>query len=915
MHHGPEFTVILILCFTLVVGAALRLLCPKLNLPYTIGVLLVGLGCGTMLSNLETHTPLALLKAGGDIGHELIIFVFLPALVFESAFSIDVHAFRKDIRPILLLAGPALLVCTGLTGLTMKFLTSFSWQWSMVTCLTFGALISATDPVAVVALLKELGAPKRLGLMIEGESLFNDGTSIVVFGVLVDILTRARPFESTHTLLHFLLVTLGGFFLGLLIAAGFTFWMGRIFNDSLVEITITLVIAYATMLVVEGMLHLSGVMAVVAAGLWLSGPGRTSISPEAEHFLHRFWETLSYLANTMIFFLVGLVMAAQGQRLGITELGLIVATYVVLMVIRSGVLALSRPFLGSKLHPVSGKEAKVMAWGGLRGAVSLALALLVTQEETLPLELREQLLLVTAGVVFLTILVNGTTLGKLLQRLGLDKPPAGTRLANLSARLAVLKKVTRELREAGGRRDLRTVTWGEVDQELAAGLEETEREIQALRLELSQADEDEKTRGFWRQCMRVERQAYWSAYGAGCLSARTAKMLDHEVDARLDRLEAGREDIQPGVAPLPQEALLKKLSWLGGPLEWLQFEALSLRHDLARGQSLAAEAVLKALHEEEFDEEIRRELVESYREMQRRGRETLEDLRSNLPEVTRSIETRLARRVLLNLERDAYDHMVHTGAMDPASGEEVINEVEQRMKKLSRTRQKMDLPETADLVRETVLFSDLTEHELEQLAVITKERFLNPGDRLFEQGSEGESLFVIARGAVLVFQDEKLVEVLGGGDMFEEISLLTGAPRSSSITAATTVTLGEIARSDFEELLDSSPGLREKTWGTLARRLFEDVLRSTPEYQHLEHGARLGWFEAGRKLELAAGERLEEQGLRFLAVGRVESESSSYTGPCFLPEGETFSALEHCWVAVLPPLQRPIPSAFEELKS
>ena len=142
-------------------------------------------------------------------------------------------------------------------------------------------------------------------------------------------------------------------------------------------------------------------------------------------------------------------------------------------------------------------------------------------------------------------------------------------------------------------------------------------------------------------------------------------------------------------------------------------------------------------------------------------------------------------------------------------------------------------------------------------------------------------------------------------------------PLSSTCTGVTRPgsSLGEIARSDFEELLDSSPGLREKTWGTLARRLFEDVLRSTPEYQHLEHGARLGWFEAGRKLELAAGERLEEQGLRFLAVGRVESESSSYTGPCFLPEGETFSALEHCWVAVLPPLQRPIPSAFEELKS
>lgn len=889
------------------------MLCPKLKLPYTIGVLLFGLLAGALLSRLEGQTPLHLLSAGGRIGHELIIFVFLPALVFESAFSIKVHAFRKDIRPIILLAGPALLMCGAAMGFFMHFVTSFSWHWSMTTCLTFGALISATDPVAVVALLKELGAPKRLGLLIEGESLFNDGTSIVVFGVLLDILVNQRAFEPGHTLVHFLLVTLGGFALGLLIAVSCTFWMGRLFNDALVEISLTLVLAYATMLVVEGFLHLSGVMAVVAAGLWLSGPGRTAISPEVEHFLHRFWEMLSYLANTLIFFLVGLVVAAQGHRLGLLELGVISATYLGLMLIRLLVLAVWRPILGSGHNPVSQKESQVMTWGGLRGAVSLALALIIHQQESLPLVLREQILLVTAGVVFLTILINGTTLSHLLKRLGLDRPPAGSRLADLTARLEVFNRVRHQIHETSGQRDLRTVLWSEVESELQRDVEETERRLQGTRDELQQGDEQGRSRGFWRQAMNVERQAYWKAFGRGCLEARTAHILDQEVDGRMDLLEAGQAIPRPGVAPLPQEAVLRRLSRLGGPLDWLKFEALALRHDLARGQTLAAEAVLNSMEGQVLDSDVREAILQSYRDMQRRGRETLEDLRSNLPEVTRAIETRLARRVLLNLERKAYNDIVHLGALDPAAGEEAILGVEQRMKALSRNRQRMELPETADLVRETELFADLTEEELEKLAIITKEKCLSPGECLLSQGDTGSSLFIISRGAVLVYQDGLLIDTLGGGDMFGEISLLTGEPRSTSIQAATTVTLGEIARDDFEDLLAACPGLRERTWRMFARRRFVDFLRHDKTYQDLDHRERLAWLAKSRVEEIPAGQtRVFKEELVFLAIGEVLREQrdcphiegrhptgGGLQAPGFLSVDETYVTQETCWLLLL----------------
>ena len=373
-----------------------------------------------------------------------------------------------------------------------------------------------------------------------------------------------------------------------------------------------------------------------------------------------------------------------------------------------------------------------MAWGGLRGAVSLALALLFTQEKALPLELREQLLLVTAGVVFLTILVNGGTLAWLLRRFGLDKPPLGSRLAALNTRSNVLRKVRENVRRVSGQRDLRTVSWSEIDQELQRSLTDNEEKIGELKAELSQGDISEKSRGFWRQVLEIERLAYWKAYAQGCLEARTARMLDQEVDRALDRLEDGLE-LGPPHRAVDYLGFLRRVSRIA-PWQF-RFGALSLRHDLARGQSLAAEAVLHELNQiKGIDEEIRQTIESHYRDLQRRGRETLEDLRTNLPEVTRCIETRLARRVLLNLERDAYEELAHMGVLDPGSAEEAIAEVEQEMKAVSRHRAGLELPETADLVRDAELFRELGPQELQNLAEITKEKVLNPGELLFFKG-------------------------------------------------------------------------------------------------------------------------------------------------------------------------------------
>ena len=183
----------------------------------------------------------------------MILFVFLPALVFESAYAVDQHALYKERGAVLTLAGPALLLSTALIGGAMYLLTWGAWQWPITAALVFGALISATDPVAVVAILREVNAPKRLGVLIEGESLFNDGTAIVVFMVLIDLLGNPRSvFSLGGTLMDFVFVVVGGVLVGLFLGVTISWWMARTFNDPLVEIAHTVVVAYLAMLVAEG---------------------------------------------------------------------------------------------------------------------------------------------------------------------------------------------------------------------------------------------------------------------------------------------------------------------------------------------------------------------------------------------------------------------------------------------------------------------------------------------------------------------------------------------------------------------------------------------------------------------------------------------------------------------------------------
>ncbi|GMH06736.1 hypothetical protein Nepgr_008576 [Nepenthes gracilis] len=287
---------------SLVLGIACRHLLRGTRVPYTVALLILGIGLGS----LEYGTKHGLGRLGHGIrlwehiNPDLLLAVFLPALLFESSFSMEIHQIKRCIMQMLLLAGPGVLISTFCLGSALKL--SFPYDWSWKTSLLLGGLLSATDPVAVVALLKELGASKKLNTIIEGESLMNDGTAIVVYQLFYQmVLGRSFDWE---TIVKFLVqVSLGAVAIGLACGVVSVLWIGFIFNDTVIEIALTLAVSYVAFFTAQEGADVSGVLTVMTLGMFYAAAARTAFKGDGQQSLHHFWEMVAYIANTIIFIL------------------------------------------------------------------------------------------------------------------------------------------------------------------------------------------------------------------------------------------------------------------------------------------------------------------------------------------------------------------------------------------------------------------------------------------------------------------------------------------------------------------------------------------------------------------------------------------------------------------------------------
>ena len=403
--------IILIFSGLLFLALALQPLAQRLHLPFTVVLVVAGFAASELLVAAGIDTGIR-----ADNFHDLIFFVFLPVLVFESAYNINARLLWKNLLPILFLAIPLMLLSTLITAFLVYHgighPTGFPWIAALLT----GALLSATDPVAVVALLRQMGVPERLAVLMEGESLFNDATAIVVFAVFLSLATGSEgPMTVGEAGWHFMVVFFGGILTGS--AAGLLFTLvSRFVNAAIPRALLTLVSAWLTFVIAESLLHVSGVMAVLIAGLLL-GSSAHDRENSRNGFVNQLWEFNAFLANTLVFLLMGITIT-----IGMFEerwLAMLIGIAGIVVARGLGIFTFV-PLLNriTPIEPIGRPYQVVMVWGGLRGAVTLALAL------SLPttLDYWWTIQSIAFGVVLFTLLVQSTTMAPLLHHYHLEHP-------------------------------------------------------------------------------------------------------------------------------------------------------------------------------------------------------------------------------------------------------------------------------------------------------------------------------------------------------------------------------------------------------------------------------------------------------------------------------------------------------------
>jgi monovalent cation:H+ antiporter, CPA1 family len=424
---------LLVLSVSLGVATLSRVLSILRNIPYTLLLLLVGLGLAVVDVRLVNLSP------------ELILFIFLPPLLFEAAWNVEWSRLKSDFVPIFLYVVFGVLVCVGGLVFGLQQVAGAS----LATALLVGASLSSTDPVAVTALFRELGVDKRLTTLMEGESLFNDGITVVAFNLLLGIALGLEQLDVSVTLARFALFIGLGISVGGIIGFGLSFLTQR-FDIPLVEQSLTLVAAYGTYIVAEE-LGGSGVIAVVITGIILGNFGsRFGMNPRTRLVVSEFWEFLAFFVNSIVFLLIGDQVRFQSLMDNAHVIFIAIAISITARAISIfGLSAFSNVITSGE--NISLASQTVLWWGGLRGSVSVALALSVP--ESLPQ--REEIIAVVFGVMLFTLLVQGLTTQPLLAWLNLlGDQPTRQKHTRLVAHRVALNRVLDRLNQLIERQEI-----------------------------------------------------------------------------------------------------------------------------------------------------------------------------------------------------------------------------------------------------------------------------------------------------------------------------------------------------------------------------------------------------------------------------------------------------------------------------
>jgi len=522
------------------VAMAGAVLVRRFRLPYTVVLVLVGIVLA--LARIASWIHVDGLNLEGDLYAAVCYTVLLPILLFEAALNLKWELFSRNARPIFGLAILGTVINIGLVGILVHFLLDQPWGISLL----LGAIISPTDPLSVVVTFRQLGVARRLSVLVEGESLFNDAVGLVIFSVLLTAVGSGNV-SVMEGVYEFLIVCVGGVAVGavlVFVAA----YMTRHVDDHLIEVTLSTILAYGSFLVAERMsiggVHFSGVIAVVVAGLLMGNYGRTSgMSATTIVALDTFWEYMGFVANSLVFLLIGIELSVLKFDGPIWDVLLMIGVlYGIVLVARAVVSYAGGAVLGTRDRPIPRTWRHLIFWGGLKGALSMVMVLRVPRNlEVGGYEPFDTLLTLTFGVVFLSLVIQGLSIRKVVKWLGLaGKSEIIDRYEGLAAKVIAGRAAVSELDKLRDSHVLMTAVRDRLVQPYMVQVSDAEKRLEQLHHD-EPGFADIQARDAMRRAHHAEKSALLDAFHRGVITEGALHDMIHDLDDRHHTLEATRE--------------------------------------------------------------------------------------------------------------------------------------------------------------------------------------------------------------------------------------------------------------------------------------------------------------------------------------------------------------------------------------
>ncbi|NHN88155.1 cation:proton antiporter [Acetobacter conturbans] len=811
--------VLLAIALLLVVVSAVQPVARRLEVSETVLLALVGIviGGGADLVIRSTYTDKIPGMAGTalngvaetfldfPVSSEVFLLVFLPVLVFQGALAIDVRRLADEAATVLLLAVVAVVVSTATIGFA---LFPFA-QMPLVVCLLLGSIVATTDPSAVAGIFRDIGAASRLTRLVEGEALLNDAAAIAIFAVLLDSVTSHQAIHVGSATISFLVSFAGAIAIGIIGARLMLYMITVLGNAPAAETTLTVALPYIVYILCDEVIGVSGVVATAAAGLTMSVYGPSTFRPQTWRFLNELWQQLVFWAGSLVFVLASMLIPRLLVGMTRWDVVLIVIASVAGLVARATVVFGLLPVLAwTRLAPPVPSPFKVtMVWGGLRGAITLALALAVTENPNVSTPVAHFIGIIATGFVLITLLLNGTTLRSVVLFLKLDQlSPMDQALRHQVLSIA-LEKVAERARETGDELGFSTDATRSVIDSLEVRSHE-ERSANTFDTDLG--DRQRVTLALIT-IANQERSILLDLFRIQGLSRRVMETLLRTADAMVDgaRLEgrfgyvrALRKRLRPPLKFRMGQFLHSHLHYDKLLMDAMaeRFEMLMVGHLV----SLSLSRFLRESMEPMLGSRVSEIVAETLARQRKMLDEALAALRLHYPGYAEALETRIFRQIVLRLEGQEVDTLHAESLISDELSRELHREVERRRMRLDR-RMTFNLRNNIEgRLKNAPVFRGLPAAALHDLSMSASLRFPAIGETLLKRGHKVHTVFFVSAGRAEMHVIERDIH-FGAGDVIGGLEVIENRPMPGTVRTVQFGHMLAIPASRFHRLLEEYP--------------------------------------------------------------------------------------------------------------